>query len=286
MREQRTVKSTVRFEGVGIHRGQPAIVEVCPAEADRGRVFVREGVEIPAQVDWVSETVRSTVLAREGLEVSTVEHLLAALEGLQIDNATIKVDGPEIPILDGSALPFWEALKEVGHRQQGATISIFELEEPVLVNEGQVMVLALPHPHFQLEYALHYAHPMLGCQQVVFRPGQDDFGLELAPARTFALWEEVQPLLDAGLAKGGDLHNALVIYQDRFSTPLRVEQEPVRHKCLDLLGDLSLLGRGYPRMRVIALRAGHRHHVNLVRALRALQEGSSTEWSKAGAGKA
>lgn len=272
MRKQATLKAPVRFEGVGIHRGRRAVVEVMPAEADYGRVFVRDGVEIPALVESVTETVRSTVIGREGVDISTIEHLLAALEGFQIDNARIVVEGPEIPILDGSSRPFWERFQEAGRCELEAEVAVFELDRPVVVSEGAVLMLALPHPHYQLEYALHYPHPMLGCQQVTFRVDRQDFGVELAPARTFALWEEVQPLLEAGLAQGGDLENALVIYQDRFSTPLRLEQEPVRHKCLDLLGDLSLLGRGYPKMRVIAVRAGHRHHLNLVRALRQWEE--------------
>lgn len=276
-RAQKTLARAVTFEGVGVHLGEKAAVKVGPAGPDHGLVFVRREVEIPALVSRVVRCQRSTVLGVEGVEVSTVEHLLAALVCLGIDNASIEMEGPEVPILDGSSAPFYEALTAVETVVQNAFVEPFRLPRPLFVSEGNALMLALPSEQAVLEYVLDYEHPMLGCQQVSFRPGVDDFGLELASARTFALWEEVQPLLEQGLARGGDFSNALVVYQDRYSTPLRMPLEPVRHKCLDLVGDLALLGRPL-QARVVALRAGHRLHVALAKKI--VEEFGDAQWDR------
>jgi UDP-3-O-acyl-N-acetylglucosamine deacetylase len=169
--------------------------------------------------------------------------------------------------LDGSALPFYQGLAGAGLVEQAAPQSVYQLKAPVWVGAGDTCLLALPHHEPLLEYALHYDHPMIGCQQCSFAVWRDSFAEELAPAATFALWEEVQVLLAKGLAKGGSLDNALVAHQDHWSRPLRLDKEPARHKCMDLLGDLSLFGCPL-QARVIAVRAGHRWHVELVRKLR------------------
>lgn len=261
---RQTVGSAVTFTGVGVHTGASATVRVQPADPGMGVVFLCEGGKrVPATVESVTDCRRSTVLG----PVSTVEHLLAAVSSLQLSDLLIEVEGPEIPILDGSARPFYEALQQAGIRPYEQKIEMFHVKHPVIVAEGQVLVMALPAEEPVFEYALDYAHPLLGYQHVEFRPSPGNFRDQLAPARTFALWEEVQPLWDKGLAKGGSLENALVVYQDRYSTPLRLELEPVRHKCLDLVGDVSLFGRPIVG-RILAVRAGHRWHVELVRRLR------------------
>ncbi len=265
MRRQRTLSSPALFEGVGVHTGQPARVTVHPATAG-GRVFVSNGVEIPATADYVVRCERSTMLGRQEVTVSTVEHLLAAAAGLGLDHLRLQVEGPEIPILDGSSQQFCEGFQKAGVRDLEAPVEPLRLTRPLSVFAGESLVLALPHEQMLLEYVLHYDHPVLGVQQVAF--GEDgDFARELAPARTFALWEEVKGLLERGLARGGDLSNALVVRAEGYSSPLRLPQEPARHKCLDLLGDLALLGRPLCA-RVLAVKAGHRLHVEMAKLLR------------------
>jgi UDP-3-O-[3-hydroxymyristoyl] N-acetylglucosamine deacetylase len=265
MRRQRTLAAPAIFEGVGVHSGQAARVVAKPA-TQGGRVFVSRGVEIPALADFVVRCERSTMLGRQDVTVSTVEHLLAAAAGLGLDHLRLEVDGPEIPILDGSGQQFCEGFVAAGVRELEALAEPLRLSRPLSVVSGESLVLALPHDRFVLEYVLHYDHPVLGVQQVTFAEGQE-FARELAPARTFALWEEVKGLLERGLARGGDLSNALVIRAEGYSSPLRLPQEPARHKCLDLLGDLALLGRPLCA-RVLAVKAGHRLHVEMAKLLR------------------
>lgn len=262
-RPQQTLAAPVRFEGVGIHLGQSARVDVLPAPVDTGRVFLRQGQEIPALHARVSSVERCTVLSAGGVSVSTVEHLLAACAGLQLDNLRILIDGPEVPILDGSALPFVEALLAAGVVCQERPARQHVLRRPLWVGDKNALVLALPAAEARLEYALHYQHPMITYQQVVHTPTPESFLSGLAPARTYGFMEEVEALLERGLARGGDLSNALVIRSDGYTSALRFPDEPVRHKCLDLVGDLALLGCDL-LARVVAVKAGHRLHVELV----------------------
>lgn len=262
-RPQQTLAAPVRFEGVGIHLGRPARVEVLPAPVDSGRVFVRQGQEIPALHARVSSVERCTVISAGGVAVSTVEHLLAACAGLQLDNLRIEIDGPEVPILDGSALPFVDAFMAAGIVAQERAARRHVLTRPLWVGDQQALVLALPAARARLEYCLHYQHPMITSQQVQHTTSPESFVSELAPARTYGFMEEVEALLERGLALGGDLSNALVICSDGYTSPLRFPDEPVRHKCLDLVGDLALLGCDL-LASVVAVKAGHRLHVELV----------------------
>lgn len=265
MRQQRTLAAPAVFEGVGVHSGQPGRVVAHPASSG-GRTFLVKGVEIPATADFVVRCERSTTLGRHDATLSTVEHLLAATAGLGLDHVRFEVEGPEIPILDGSGQQFCAGFKAAGLRELESPAEPFVLRRPLSVVAGESLVLALPHEQMVLEYVLHYDHPVLGVQQVAFAEDQD-FERELAPARTFALWEEVKGLLERGLARGGDLSNALVVRAEGYSSPLRLLQEPARHKCLDLLGDLALLGRPLCA-RVLAVKAGHRLHVEMAKLLR------------------
>lgn len=262
---QGTLKEEIEFSGVGIHTGQLARLRLRPAPVGRGRVFLTSsGVEVRARVDYVVGSDRSTVLGKDEARVSTPEHLLSALAGAGIDNVEIAIEGEEVPILDGSARPFWEAIVSAGRESQGVPARVFAPDRPLAVGtiEGpQVLVLPWTEPRF--EYVLYYPHPMLGTQNANFAPGSD-YGEEIAAARTFALWEEVQALLDRGMALGGSLDNALVVHQDRYSTPLRLPEEPARHKCLDLIGDFALLDARL-QARVLAIRAGHRWHIEAAR---------------------
>ena len=262
---QGTLKSEVEFSGVGIHTGELTRLTLKPAGVGRGRVFLTDGVEIPARVDFVTSCDRSTVLGRDGARVSTPEHLLSALLALEIDNVEICMEGGhEVPILDGSALPFWQKLHAAGRESQGTPARTIVLSKPLGAGspDGPI-VMALPAAGPAFEYVMHYDHPMLGAQPVAWGPDQD-YGLTVAPARTFALWEEVQALLERGMALGGSLDNALIVHQDRYSTPLRLAEEPGRHKLLDLIGDFALLDARL-QARVLGVRAGHKWHVEAAR---------------------
>ena len=252
------------FEGVGIHSGGQCRVSVSPAAAGSGCWIENAGERFPASLDSVIEVERATVLGRGQARVSTVEHLFSALSAFQVYDCTVSVEGAELPILDGSSLPYVEALQ--GKVEAAGAIEPIRVSQPLWVGDERSQVLALPAEEYRLQYALHYPHPLIGYQEVHFRPGQDSYIGELAPARTFALQQEVDWLRARGLAQGGSLDNALIIQDRGFSTPLRLAQEPARHKCLDLLGDLYLLGRPL-QAHVIAVKAGHRWHVELARKI-------------------
>lgn len=265
---QATLNAPVSFEGAGIHTGTEGSVVVKPAPPGTGRLFVtNDGTEIPARVDHVVACDRCTVLGKGDARVHTPEHLLAALWGAGVDNARIEMTGPEVPILDGSCETFHREFLKVGVADQKEPAAVLVPERPYTVStEAGQLVLVVPDDHLHFEYVLYYDHPMLGCQTVQYDPSSGDFEQEIAPARTFALWEEVKPLLERGLAQGGNINNALVVFQDKFSTPLTVEREPVRHKCLDLIGDFALLDARL-RARVLAVMAGHRLHVDCAQLL-------------------
>lgn len=258
-----TLAREVSFSGVGIHGGQPARCTVSPAPAGTGRRFILGGQEVPASLESVVRVDRCTVLGRGGREVSTVEHLLSAAAALELDNLLIEVEGPELPILDGSAAPFLSALQGAGRIELDRPARSLTLPWPVWVAEGEALALALPARELSYEVAVHYPHPLVGQQSVRFDPSRGGYAEEVAPARTFGFWEEVEGLLARGLGLGGALGNALVIGgEGGFSSPPRFPDEPVRHKLLDLIGDLALLGADL-KARVVAVRAGHRLHVAL-----------------------
>lgn len=270
----RTLAAPALFQGVGVHSGATATVRVHPAPAGHGRMFLVGGQRIPALADHVVRVDRCTTLGLEGATVSTVEHLLAAAAGLGLTDLLIEVEGPEMPILDGSALPFAEGFLAAGLRDQGPVAPPLILERPVYAAAGDGVVVALPADEPCFECSVYFPHPLVGLQQVSFRPAEGDFVRDLAPARTFGFWDEVQALLARGLALGGDVSNALVIGAPThashgypgFSSPPRFPDEPVRHKCLDLVGDLALVGAPV-KARVLAVRAGHRLHVEVAKKI-------------------
>lgn len=266
-RAQRTLAERVTFTGVGIHTGAKARLTLHPAPVDQGIVFQKDGVSIPATYQYVVSTQRSTNLGREGVVVATVEHLLAALGGLSIDNLTIELEGPEVPIMDGSALPFCEGIGGAGIVEQEGEVEDYHLERPLFVAQGESLVLAMPDSQYNLEGSVEYPSPQVGLQRYRYC-GYDNFVTHLAPARTFGFWSEVQELLQHGLGRGGDLQNALVFDRPGFKAEenLRFRNEPVRHKILDLAGDLVLLGRPLCAF-VLAIKAGHKLHVEFVRRL-------------------
>jgi UDP-3-O-[3-hydroxymyristoyl] N-acetylglucosamine deacetylase len=272
---QRTLGREIRFSGVGLHTGRGVALRLGPAEPDEGLVFIRGDRRVPAVSAHIAPSTRCTRLAANGAEVLTPEHLLAALYGMRVDNARIELEGPEVPILDGSALPFAESIQEVGVVTQPAAARVIHPCRPSWVAAGERHVLALPAQQLSLTVATDFGRPYAGSAVLTIEfpdEGSEDaaseqFVRELAPARTFCFQDEIEAILAAGLGAGGSLENALVISDQGPSRPLRFEDELVRHKALDLLGDLALLG-GRLCAHVIAIKAGHALHTAAAEQIR------------------
>jgi UDP-3-O-[3-hydroxymyristoyl] N-acetylglucosamine deacetylase len=270
---QRTIAAAVACSGTGLHTGAPARVRLLPAPEDAGIAIVREiggrRVEIPARPECVVSMERATTLAREGACAATVEHLLAALYGLGVDNLRAELDGPELPALDGSAAPWVELLRRAGAREQAAARRVLALAREIEVREGERWIRAEPARALAVSYAIDYAHPAVGRQELSIEGDDPErFADEIAPARTFGFASELGSLREAGLARGGSLDCAVLVGERGVVNPggLRFADELVRHKILDLYGDLALLGARL-RARVRVERGGHRLHQALVAAL-------------------
>jgi UDP-3-O-[3-hydroxymyristoyl] N-acetylglucosamine deacetylase len=274
-----TLGTAFECSGVGLHSGSFTNVRVLPAEAGEGRYFVRvdlpETPIIPARVEAVHETTLSTELRTPtatptfgDARVRTVEHLLAALAGSGVDDARIEIDGSEVPLLDGSARNWVEEILEVGVVCSKPTdASPFLLQEPLWVHQGDAFVAALPAPTTRFTYGIDFDLPAIGKQWHSWTPGEESFAEAIAPARTFGLAHQIEQLKQAGLIKGGSLENALVCGDSGWlNPPLRFSNEPARHKLLDLVGDLSLLGT-FPVAHFLAYKASHTLHIQLAKKL-------------------
>jgi len=267
---QRTIAEPIEFEGIGLHTGKLCKVVVLPAKEDTGIVIVRVDRDrvIIANVGAVVETAFATTLGQNGTRVKTVEHLLAAFYGLRIDNAVVEVQGPEIPILDGSAAPIVDRLLEAGIVEQKKKKPFIQLKEPIIVEDSGVKIAALPYEGFKVSYAIHFRHPLFKEQRLEIELNPEVFIKEIAPARTFGFLKQVEYLKANNLALGGSLECAVVVDDEKVLNPegLRFKDEFVRHKILDLVGDLSLLG--YPiKAYIIAEKAGHSSHVKFMKRL-------------------
>lgn len=307
--EQQTLEDSVEFQGSGLHSGADARVVVRPGPVDSGIVFWKEGVRIPALAEYVTRTERCTALENQGKSVQMVEHLLAALHGLGIDNAHVEVEGPELPAMDGSALPYARRLLEAGVRTQGKPPREYVLRDVVWVREGDRHVLAFPNDVLTTVAAVDFGRPFAGPQSFCFsaegpqlshavaelvgtvsnevgallpplrQPALeggaplDVFLEELAPARTFCFYDWIEQLRAAGLGIGGSMDNTLVLSDDGPSTPMRYPDELARHKTLDLFGDVVLVG-GRLRACVVAIKAGHSLHVAAAARIRRLTHGN------------
>jgi UDP-3-O-[3-hydroxymyristoyl] N-acetylglucosamine deacetylase len=265
--EQKTIKSEVRIEGKGLHTASPVTLRLIPSAPNSGIIFIRtdqDGHEIPARRCFLETTRLSTTLARNGIRVGTVEHLLAAITGLGIDNLRVELDGPEVPILDGSAAPFVDALLEADFLRQNSHKKFLSILSPVMVAEGDKKIAVFPANDLRATYAIDFPDTAIGYQEKEIRLTRQHFAEEIAPARTFCLYRDIQAMQGEGFALGGTLENALVVGDDGIlAGSLRFQDEFVRHKILDLLGDLSLLGHPL-RGHVVAFKGGHRLHGALV----------------------
>lgn len=263
---QTTLRAPLAFEGVGLHTGAACRVEVRPAAPGTGLRFISGGVEIPALAEYVVETARATVVGRGGTTISTVEHLLAALFGSGVSNAAIVVDGPEIPVADGSAKTFADAIFAAGIAPQSELRERYVPAAPSFVRDGDRSLIVLPAATFRVKFLADFAPP-IGTQYLDTEIEPKTFADEIAGARTFGYLHEVEALLKRGLAKGGTLENALVFAPDGPMQELRWPDEPVRHKVLDLLGDLALLG-AWPQCEIVAVKSGHKLHCIATNELR------------------
>ena len=267
---QHTLAGEVTRSGIGLHSGTSTQVTIRPAAAGEGRYFVR--VDLPgapvisAQIEAVNPTMLSTELVNGNAKVRTVEHLLASLVGLGVDNARIEMDGAEVPLLDGSAYKWAVAIADVGLVSQSAQVTRSILE-PIWIYEGDAFVAAIPAPALRFSYGIDFELAAIGNQWHSWSPDRDSFLTEIALARTFGLAHQINQLRSSGLIKGGSLENALVCGDDGWlNPPLRFSNEPVRHKLLDLVGDLSLLG-AIPIAHFLAYKASHRLHTQLAQKI-------------------
>ncbi len=259
---RRTLRREVACTGIGLHCGRPVRLRLVPAPAEHGIRFVRTdvGVEMSATLGHIGSQDHATTLNRDGVSIGTVEHLLAALSGLGIDDVRVEVDGPEVPVLDGSAAPFVILLHEAGLRPLAVARQLLRVVQPVEVVHGAKVARLVPSEHFEVSYSIGFDHPLLRHQALALRVTPRSFSEQIAPARTFGFLREVELLRKSGLALGGSLENAVVIGETGvLNNKLRFEDEFVRHKILDAIGDLALLG--HPLVgRLEATRAGHALH--------------------------
>jgi UDP-3-O-[3-hydroxymyristoyl] N-acetylglucosamine deacetylase len=268
MDAQKTLRRQISCAGIGLHSGNKVTLTLKPALADTGIVFRRTdlGVEIPAAVSQVSAFHYATVLGRNGATVETVEHLLAALVSVGVDNVVVELNHNEVPIMDGSAAPFLYLVQEAGIRRLSAPRRYMKVVRPLQIAHGDKRIAIYPSDHFKVTYTISFDHPLLRHQSRTERITEQSFAECIAPARTFGFLKEVETLRQNGLALGGSLENAIVIGDAGVLNALRFEDEFVRHKILDAVGDLSLVG--HPIIgHVVAHRAGHALHTALAAKL-------------------
>ncbi len=305
--KQKTLAAPITFKGRGLHTGLEISMTVLPADEDRGLVFRRTDLEsapeIPALSDYVTDTARSTTIEKDGVKITTVEHILAALWTMGVDNATIELDGPEVPIMDGSARDYAEAIGRVGLSEQNAEIQYYKVSDKLSykIEEKGVELEIYPDDDFSVSIHIDYGSKVLGNQYATFSAVKDSFETEIAPCRTFVFLHEILPLIEHNLIKGGDLENALVVVEKNPSeaeleklratfgrpdieikegylnnTSTRFVNEPARHKLLDILGDFALLGVRI-KGKVIATRPGHHANTEMMKLLRKTMRSNSNK---------
>src|SRR6476646_3147524 len=263
MDAQRTVRRAISCVGIGLHSGNKVRLSLKPASADFGIRFRRTDLghhEVPATVQNLAGIQLATGLGSNDVAVETVEHLLAALVSMGVDNVLIELNSPEVPIMDGSAAPFIYLIKEAGVKRLSTPRKYLKIVRPIAISRGDKRIALYPSDHFKVTYSISYDHPLLRHQSRTLRITEDSFVEEVAPARTFTFLKDVEMLRQNGLALGGSLDNAIVLGETGIlNNALRFEDEFVRHKILDAIGDLALVG--YPVIgHLVAHRAGHGLH--------------------------
>lgn len=275
MQNQRTIKTPVCLTGVGVHTGNKTRLVFTPAAPDTGVKFVRTDLPgapaVPALACNVSDVRRGTTISRDGAEVHTVEHVLAAIRGCGLDNVVVELDANEPPVGDGSAIAYVRMIRSAGIKEQDASRRELALTEPVWVAKDNAAIAVIPAPQFRISYTMDFMHPTLPAQFVSFLLNEETFEREIAPGRTFCFYHEIEYLVAQGLIKGGSLENAVIIGDGVIYSKerLRFPDEFARHKVLDIIGDLCLVGR-HLRAHVIAMRSGHALNVEIARKLASL----------------
>jgi len=272
MYKQATIEKPVKLSGIGLHSGELTTLRFVPAAENTGVIFKRVDLpdkpEIPALVSSVVNTQRSTTIGVSSAYVQTVEHILATLQCLEIDNVIIEVDAPETPLTDGSGKQFIEAVLSAGRVEQEAESEYFKITEPLAIDSNGMTLCAIPADEFSISYTMNYNHPVVGTQFHSFVINRENFINEIGPARTFATYNELEHLLKNGLIKGGSLDNAIVVTDQAILSKegLRYKDEFVRHKIMDIIGDLSLVGKRL-RAHIVSLRSGHTYNVKLAQLI-------------------
>src|SRR5918911_4612742 len=263
MDAQRTIRRQISCVGIGLHSGNKVNLTLKPAPADYGIRFRRTDLgdfEVPATVHNLADIQLATGLTRDTVKVNTVEHLLAALTSTGVDNVIVELNSPEVPIMDGSAAPFIYLINEAGVKKLQAPRKYLKIIRPIAISRGDKRIALYPSDHFKVTYSISYDHPLLRHQSRTIRITEESFIEEVAPARTFTFLKDVEMLRQNGLALGGSLDNAIVLGETGvLNNALRFEDEFVRHKILDVIGDLSLVG--HPVVgHLVAHRGGHALH--------------------------
>jgi UDP-3-O-[3-hydroxymyristoyl] N-acetylglucosamine deacetylase len=268
---QTTIKKTVGASGIGLHTGAPVNIALKPAPENTGYVFIRtdlDNFEIPASVEYISHCSYATTLLKNGVVLSTCEHLLSALRGCGIDNCFIEIDNIELPIMDGSSENFIELIEQAGIVEQNAAKRYFRVLKQVSIEEGDRKMSISPSDKFEVECVIDFKHPFINRQGLHYIAENGSFRQQIASARTFGFTQEIEMLRKANLARGGSLDNAIVLTPEGMlnETPLRFDDEFVRHKVLDIIGDLALLGMPI-QGKVTAEKSGHSVHAQLMSKL-------------------
>lgn len=272
MRLQQTVASSASCKGVGLHTGKPVMLTIRPAPADTGVVFVNRnghaGASLAASVDHLVATELCTAISGNGFQVKTIEHVLAALAGLNVDNAYVDIDASEAPVMDGSSAPFVRLIESAGVVSQNRLRSFLKITRPLEIVDGSRRIRIEPASTPRITYTIHYDHPLIQTQTYAYEHSSRAFASDIAGARTFGFLQEVEALWARGLGRGGNLENTVVLSQDGIlnESGLRFTDEFVRHKVLDLIGDFSLLGLPFIG-HLIAVRSGHALHTRLVKQI-------------------
>ena len=275
--QRKTINANVSISGIGLHSGIYTTVELRPVPAGSGVTFVRsdlDGLRIPALQASTTALDHATTVGKDDVSVGTVEHLLSSIMACGITDLDIHIDGPEIPIIDGSALPFMHLIDAAGVRVLDTEIPVLRVTQPIELVEGDRSIRITPSNRLIIKYKIDFDHPTIGRESLHFDFGHDSFLRKIAPARTFGFMRDVEKLRAAGLARGGSVENCIVL-DDRgvLNGPLRFKDEFVRHKILDLVGDLALIGRPIVG-EITAYRAGHAMHSRFVEKI--LRSATST----------